>query len=95
MPKTSLHLEYSPAKPHDKSVTPEEAPVGSHATARLKSNVLLMTCRVLITSPDGSAVKARALIDNASSSSFISERLVHSLTLPRVQQSIRVLGIGG
>jgi hypothetical protein len=62
--------------------------VGSHATTRLKSDAL-------ITSPDGSAVEARALLDNASSSSFISKRLVHSLSLPRVTQSIRVSEIGG
>ena len=95
---TMLHLE-SPSradpKSRDGSATQEETSVGSHTTTRLKSDVLLMTCHVLITSPDGSAVEARALIDNASSSSFISERLVHSLSLPRMQQSICVSGIGG
>ena len=69
--------------------------MGSHAVTRLKSDVLLMTCRVLITAPDGSTVEARALLDNASSASFISERLVHSLSLPRTNQSIHVSGIGG
>ena len=54
-----------------------------------------MTCRATITSRDDSAIEARALIDNALSSSFISERLVHSLSLPRLQQSIRVSGISG
>ena len=81
-------------RPRDKGAVQEDN-VSSHATTRLKSNVLLMTSRVLITSPDGSTVEARALIDNASSSSFISERLAHSLSLPRMQQSIRVSGIGG
>ena len=54
-----------------------------------------MTCRVRITAPDGSSVIARALLDNASSASFFSERLVQNLALPRVNQQIRVSGIGG
>ena len=57
--------------------------------------MLLMTTRVLITAPDGSSVETRALLDNASSASFISERLANSLSLPRASQSIRVSGIGG
>ena len=95
---TILHLESqsrADPKSRDKGATQEDTSVGSYATTRLKSDALLMTCRVLITSPDGSAVEARTLLDNASSSSFISERLVHSLSLPRVTQSIRVSGIGG
>ena len=43
----------------------------------------------------GSSVEARALLDNASSASFISERLANSLSLKRRRQSIRVSGIGG
>ena len=92
---TILHLEPQSRTDPKSRATKEDTSVGSHATTRLKSDALLMTCRVLITSPDGSAVEARALLDNASSSSFISERLVHSLSLPRVTQSIRVSGIGG
>ena len=54
-----------------------------------------MTCRVLVSAPDGSSVEARALLDNASSASFVSERLVQSLCLPRTRQSVCVSGIGG
>ena len=62
---------------------------------KLKSNALLMTCRVSVIAPDGSSVEARALLDNASSASFVSERLVQSLSLPRFNQHVRVSGIGG
>ena len=62
---------------------------------KLKSNALLMTCRVSVVTPDGSSVEARALLDNASSASFVSERLVQSLSLPRYNQHVRVSGIGG
>ncbi len=40
-------------------------------------------------------MEARALLDNASSASFVSEGLVQSLCIPRVRQNIRVSGIAG
>ena len=80
-------------KPTDDN--PTEARVPSHPAVKLKSSLLLMTCRILVSAPDGSMVEARALLDNASSASFISERLVQSLCLPRTRQNVRVSGIGG
>jgi hypothetical protein len=44
---------------------------------------------------DGSYVKARALLDNASSASFISERLAQHLQLPRSTQNVHIYGIAG
>ena len=69
--------------------------MSSNTAVRLKSNALLMTCHVSVLTPDGSSVEARALLDNASSASFVSERLVQSLSLPRFNQHVRVSGIGG
>ena len=43
---------------------------------------LLMTCRVCVKSPSGACTIARALLDSASSASFISEHLAQSLRLP-------------
>lgn len=54
-----------------------------------------MTCRVLICAPDGTSVEARALLDNASSASFVSQRLAQSLHLPRAKQNARISGIAG
>ena len=54
-----------------------------------------MTCQVFIRAPDGSKVKARALLDSASSSSFISERLVQSLDIPQSRHKITVSGVAG
>lgn len=45
--------------------------------------------------PDGSRVKARALLDPASSSSFVSEHLVQGLGIPRSHSSITVSGVAG
>ena len=89
----SLHKCKECQKPHHTLLHATDLP--SYTAARVKSDVLLMTSRVLITAPDGSTVEARALLDNASSASFISERLVNSLSLPRLSQDIRVFGIGG
>ena len=49
-----------------------------------------MTCRVLLTGPDGSSVEARCLLDNASSASFITEHNAQILQLPRSYQSVFV-----
>ena len=46
-----------------------------------------------MTSPDGASTKARALLDSASSASFISKRLVNSLHLPRSHHTTRITGI--
>ena len=62
---------------------------------RLSSNVLLMTCRVLVVAPDGSTVNARALLDSGSTVSFVSERLAQALRLPRSQQQAMIYGVAG
>lgn len=92
---TLLHDDSKAGK--NAEVLDEDRPlvVPSNASIRLTSNTLLMTCRVRVTTPDGSSVEARALLDNASSASFISERLVQSLSLTRSHQDVRVSGIGG
>ena len=69
--------------------------ISSHTAMELKSNSLLMTCRVLVIAPNGTSVEARALLDNASSASFITERLSQSLCLPRAKQNARISGIAG
>ena len=51
--------------------------------------------RVLIKARDESFVEGRGLLDNASSASFISERLAQNLQLPRSPQTIHIFGIAG
>ena len=95
---TLLHIEAQTSnspRSSDQRGSQTPTPVSSNTAMKLQSNALLMTCRVLVTAPDGSSVETRALLDNASSASFISERLVQSLSLPRASQQIRVSGIGG
>ena len=77
------------------AVALETDTVITNTAIQLRSNSLLMTCRILIHAPDGTSVEARALLDNASSASFISERLTQSLRLPRAKQNTRISGIAG
>ena len=69
--------------------------VTSNVATGLASDSLLMTCRVLIHSPNGSVMKVRAILDSASSASFISERLTHLLEFPHTRRNVRISGVAG
>lgn len=66
-----------------------------NATVKLKCSPLLMTCKVLVRSPSNVMIEARVLLNNESSTSFITEHLVQTLRLPRAHQNVHVLGIAG
>ena len=92
---TSHSLTYSFGTSQYYISTATSPQVSSNAAVKLQSSSLLMTCRVLIKARDGSSMEARALLDNASSASFVSERLAQILQLPRSPQCIHVCGIAG
>ena len=92
---TLLHIESQSETPPSTPTNTSEKPVVSSTAIGLKSNSLLMTCRILVSAPDGTSVEARAVLDSASSASFISERLAQSLCLPRSNQNARISGIAG
>ena len=54
-----------------------------------------MTCHVGIRTSHGNTIQAHALLDPASSTSFITERLAKQLQLSRKQQFVEMDGIGG
>lgn len=60
----------------------------------INSGVLLATAQVLAVSSSGETVKVRALIDQGSEISLVTERLVQMLHLPRTSSSIPLTGIG-
>ena len=84
---TLLHVDAQ--EPNPQSV------VSSNISTGAILDTLLMTCQVLVRAPDGSKVKVRALLDSASSSSFVSERLVRNLCIPRSRYKITVSGVAG
>ena len=78
----------------DDTATPSQTVVSSN-TATSNPNVLMMTCQVLVKAPDGIKVRVRALLDSASSSSFVSERLVQGLCLNRSPHTVSISGVAG
>ena len=50
---------------------------------------------VLVDAPDGSSVKARAILDSVLSASIVSEHLSQSLRLPQFQLVVQTSGIAG
>ena len=60
-------------------IPPSHLTVANHAASTinpdLSARTLLMTCRVQVRGPDGCLVQSQALLDSASSASFVSERL--------------------
>ena len=71
------------SKPNDTrsehSVTEPTVKPSHHASVKIQSDLLLMTCQVLIESSQG-ATKARALLDSGSSASFILKRVTQALS---------------
>ena len=55
----------------------------------------MMTAEVVLSGPSGHQMIARALLDPASTASFITERAAQHLKLRREKQEISVSGIGG
>ena len=84
-----------PPNESDRSAPVVRTTAPSHTAYGITSNTLLMTCQVQIKAPDGSLVNARALLDSASSVSFISERMTQGLCLPRSRHNIQVSGVAG
>ena len=67
------------------------------AAISVSKQVLLMTCKVKVTSADGSSTIVRALIDPGTSASFIHERVTQHIhvRLPRSKKNERVEGVAG
>ena len=93
---TWLHIEQTSGAKEPKTPATEQGVASIHISqVRNRQQVLLMTCQVQVIAPDGSTSRVRALLDSASSASFITERLTQRLRLPRRHHGIKISGIGG
>ena len=97
---TLIHIDARGSSQHEQStpvaVQPSVQPsISSNAATGFACNALLMTCQLLVHAPDGSNVKAHGLLDSASSTSFVSERLAQSICLPRSSRTDSISGIAG
>jgi len=92
---TLLHMEKEDVTP--KAEVPAVINTTKESTTMhvsVSSNMLLMTCQLMVKTPQG-VVKARALLDAGSSASFVTERLAQSLHLRRLTQNAWICGIAG
>lgn len=81
---------------HNNSIETVETEVASHLvskSAALKTKIILATARVRIYCPQGRHVTVRALLDQGSVSTLISESLAQMLHLPRTRLSLQISGI--
>ena len=96
---TQLHVDHKDSRTdqsHQPMATVSETGVSANmAATKLEPCSLLMTCQVQILASDGSSFKTRALLDSGSFTSFISKKLVQSLSLNRTKQRVSVSVIGG
>lgn len=89
---TLIHKETGNAAPQSQATG---APITTHTALDLRSNALLMTCIVRVHGHNGSHIEARALLDCASSASFISEKVATGLSLKHTKQNAVISGVAG
>ena len=93
-----MHIEFTPnpsVSPFTVGTNGTLDAVTSHIAHGHTRDPLLMTCRLLVKSPDGPFTEARGFLDSGSSVSFITERLVQTLGLACSTSEMQVLGIAG
>ncbi|XP_029178626.1 uncharacterized protein LOC114946340 [Nylanderia fulva] len=88
---TLLHDAYNTVTAH----TPEATSLAALHKAKEQKAVLLATARVNIADRHGAPHDVRALIDQGSEVSIVSEALVQRLNLPRSRTDMAIFGIGG
>ena len=74
-----------------------ETEVATHCVAKAaapRTTILLATARVRVLAPNGRIITARALLDQGSVATLITETLAQCLRLAKVKQQIRVTSIG-
>ncbi|XP_024867526.1 uncharacterized protein LOC112451852, partial [Temnothorax curvispinosus] len=86
---STLHEAYTQTKP------PEASVLSAVQHADSGKATLLATARVIVADRYGDPRPARALIDQGSEVSIISEALVQRLLISRVRSSLSILGVGG
>ncbi|XP_029157227.1 uncharacterized protein LOC114929730 [Nylanderia fulva] len=90
-PNSTTVLNATSDKKENDSVTA----LFSTSTVTARKNVLLATARVAVFSPSGRTLNVRALLDQGSEITFITERLAQNLKLQRVRLPLSISAVGG
>ncbi|XP_070172315.1 uncharacterized protein [Polyergus mexicanus] len=69
--------------------------LSASAVLRSRPRVLLATARVHVASASGHSVVVRAMLDQGSEATFISEALAQTLRLQRIRMPTSISGVGG
>ena len=86
-PSNSLQAQHDP--------TPKNVNVHTASVSFPKRRVVLATAQVGILGARGNQFRVRALLDQGSEASFISESMAQLLELPRKRSQISLSGLGG
>lgn len=84
--------------PSNPSISKPDTKVVSHtmtADSHTGTSVLLATAWVRLYNPDGRSTTVRALLDQGSEATLLTERVAQLLRLPRIQCSTKISGVGG
>ncbi|XP_070531349.1 uncharacterized protein [Cardiocondyla obscurior] len=92
---TALHEATEPGAGASASATDRTDATASCHFAEGKRTVLLATARVALRDHFGNEHHVRALIDQGSDASMVTEALVQRLRLPRERSNIAIFGVGG
>ena len=76
------------------SSSAEITSLSASVSERSRPSVLLATARVKVTAHSGRAINVRALLDQGSEATFISETLAQSLRVKRIRMHVKISAVG-
>ncbi|KMQ84650.1 hypothetical protein RF55_17384, partial [Lasius niger] len=89
---TSLHDAFRKTSMEAESVRTSHI---AHSASQRRSTMLLATARIRVADRFGNLEEARALIDQGSEATIITEKLAQRLRLPRSHSAVAIFGVGG
>lgn len=89
-PSTSFSPSYHVTQHSQQSINADQL---SCSPSNMNTSILLSTAWVSVVAPNGKTTACRALLDQGSEVSFISEKIVQLLQLPKTKANLQIMGI--
>lgn len=89
-PNTPYKSSYHVTQPTQQSINSDQPTLSSLS---MHNSILLATAWLTVTAPNGKITSCRALLDQGSKVSFISEKIVQLLQLPKTKTNLQIMGI--